>query len=71
MPPAGWSTSGPGGSAALLKFDQATYRSPSGPTNGWENWFSLQGPFGVGSSKVLVQAGLAPDTSTRGPKVSP
>jgi hypothetical protein len=51
-----------------LKFDQATYSVPSGPTNGWENWFSLQGPFGVGSSKVLVQAGLAPDTSTRGPE---
>jgi hypothetical protein len=62
---------GPGGSAALLKLDQATYRSPSGPTNGWENWFSLHGPCAVGRPKLLVQAGLAPLTRTRGPKLSP
>ena len=54
-----------------LKLDQVTYRVPSGPENGCENWFRLQVPRGVGRPKVLPHSALVELTSTRSLKVSP
>jgi hypothetical protein len=39
-----------------LKLFQTTYRFPSGPVNGCENWFVLQAPCGVGSPSVFEQS---------------
>jgi len=36
---------------------------PSGAVNGWENWFSLQVPCGVGTPKVLSHMALVVLTS--------
>ena len=45
--------------------------SPSGPTNGSENWFSLHLPLGVGSPKVFVHSALSELTTTGLLNVSP
>jgi hypothetical protein len=44
---------------------------PSGAVNGWENWFSLQVPCGVGRPNVLSQSALFELTRTGALKLSP
>ena len=55
----------------LLKLAHVTYRAPSGPVKGSENWFELQRPLGVGSPNVVGQSALSALTRIGALKDSP
>jgi hypothetical protein len=65
------SSSSAGRTPVRLKLLQTTYRLPSEPVKGCENWFVLQRPWGVGRPIWSVHSGLSVLTSFGVLKCSP